>query len=253
MVSILDCAFLAEAAYDEGGTSRNPAAPQTIKGLRPLVFKKNEAFVSGGFQATVYRVSGSLVIAFKGTELTKGVRQGIGDLSADVKLAIGMNTQQFADGEDLVVDTRKRFPDLPIAVCGHSLGGAIAQIIGNRHKVPFCTFNAPGVALFSRNIDQMAESFLRNTFPIRIAGAVASAARHPLQAVSDIKNAFYWVRGVNYHISGDIVSQVGVHYGARKALDGKGITNLKELHSMKFVIELLQNSTTGALSLDSVV
>ena len=87
-----------------------------------------------GFQAAAYSARNCTVIAFRGTS------QKV-DAVADLKLGTGMNTSYFSAGEDFV----DQFAGHNIILCGHSLGGAVAQVVANRKNLPMVTFNAPGV------------------------------------------------------------------------------------------------------------
>ena len=161
-----------------------------------------------------------------------------------------MNTCQYSLAEDFVDDL-----DLPtetrVSICGHSLGGAIAQVVGNRQRIPFVTFNAPGVALVSRNWSEVAVSGLVGMAYVRAAGTMASAVRHPLQAVQDLASLFHLARGLNFRLGWDVVGSVGVHYGRviQIPYSGKALDVLAK-HKMATVIEALRASQYHNLELD---
>lgn len=187
---------------------------------------------SSGFQAGVFSRGGDTVVAFRGT-----VPSNTGDLLADLKLGMGMNTSHFAQGEAVLSQLKGQ----NVTLTGHSLGGAIAQIVGNRARLPFVTFNAPGVAvLASRNIYTANPAVLG----VRLAGAAASAVFSPGQAWSDIKSAFHRVRGVNVCLMGDPVSLYGVHYGKVVRLLGMG-------HGIGNVARVLATSSTRSETVDT--
>jgi pimeloyl-ACP methyl ester carboxylesterase len=186
-----------------------------------------------GFQAGVYKRGQDTVVAFRGTTKDHG------DWVADLKLGVGMNTSHFAQGDEFLA----ALPNpKTITLCGHSLGGAIAQVAGNRAGAPFATFNAPGVAvLASRNIWTAAPPMLG----ARMAGALASAVLEPGQALKDIASTFYSVTGVNVCLLGDPVSQIGVHYGKVFRLAGLG-------HGINNVVAVLDKNPDGAMSVGSL-
>lgn len=161
-----------------------------------------------GFQAVAYLLGSGVVIAFRGTELGKDGRRG--DLLADAALGAGANSDYFAKGERFVQDmqgTSRRIA----ALCGHSLGGAIAQVVANRMNLPMVSFNAPGVGVVaSRNLPQASPTLTQ----VRLGGMLASAVVYPGQAISDMKAAFRPVRGLNVRLDADQISQIGLHYGA---------------------------------------
>jgi hypothetical protein len=189
---------------------------------------------ASGFRAGVFRKDQATVIAFRGTT------GAIGDWTADAMLGVGMNTSHFSQGDEYFA---KWTLHGPVTLCGHSLGGAIAQVVGNRGRVPFATFNAPGVAvLASRNIATANLTALK----IRAVGAVASTLMDPNQAWKDVCSAFYLAAGVNICLIGDPVSHVGVHYGRVVRLLGVG-------HGVATVAHVFKDTQTGQTSIDSYV
>ena len=96
-----------------------------------------------GMTAAAYRNidTGEIIIAYRGTE-----PQTMEDILADIVIVSGqIPSGQRADAQnfyDAVVAQYGR----NISVTGHSLGGALAQIIGADNGIPTYTFNAPGVS-----------------------------------------------------------------------------------------------------------
>jgi pimeloyl-ACP methyl ester carboxylesterase len=174
-------------------------------------------------------------VAFKGTSLKR-------DMVEDFKLGVGMNTTHYA----LATAFTSSLPiskGAKVSVCGHSLGGAIAQIVGNRNQLPFVTFNAPGVALISRNVGEVARTVMTGGAAIRTAGTVLSAVRHPVQAYQDTVAVFHKTVGANLRLEGELVSKIGVHYG--RVIDvpvPDSSLGVYDLHLMKNVLEALSLS-----------
>lgn len=199
MTSILDYGLMSKAVYSD-----DPQVP----GWTTTQYR---AGLGTGLQAAVFTRGQTTVVAFKGTSPS-----AISDIVADLKLGTGMNTSYFSDAETF---TAQFAGGAGVVVTGHSLGGAIAQVVGNRRRIPFVTFNAPGVAIIaSRNVHT-------TTVPmglVRVAGGVVSAFRHPMQMMRDVSSAFHTSLGVNYRLNGDIVSQIGLHYGPIVHLQGQG-------------------------------
>lgn len=222
MATILDYALMSQAVYDNNPSVGNWACSHFRAGL------------GSGLQAAVFSNGSATVAAFKGTTPSQ-----VNDLVADLKLGVGMNTSYFADAMAFV----EQYANVEgLVVTGHSLGGAIAQIVGNRRRIPFVTFNAPGVALVAtRNLPTATAPMTA----IRTVGAIASMFRHPIQALQDIGAAFHISQGINIRLSGDMVSQIGLHYGEIFSLQASG--NPLSQHGIGEVINVLQACATGSV------
>jgi pimeloyl-ACP methyl ester carboxylesterase len=221
---IRDLGVMAEFVYEE----ESKPLPEG------LVRSDRQAAVGSkwnAFQADAYTFGGKCVVAFRGTS-------GGGDAITDVALGVGMNSAYYEQGEEFVRKQNRS----DVILCGHSLGGAIAQVVANRTNVPMVTFNAPGVAvLASRNILTANPG----AAAVRIGGMVASAFARPGQALKDVKSAFNVVRGLNVCLIGDVVSLIGVHYGrVERILGGDSINPLK-LHSIVTVNAVLATHPLG--------
>ena len=168
---------------------------------------RHRAGLSSGLEAAVYTRGTAQVVSFKGTTTPD-------EVVADAKLGLGMNTTYYWEAEAFV---KKYATAAEVYLTGHSLGGAIAQIVGHRRELPFVTFNAPGVGLVAtKNILYTPPHMTA----IRTAGSIFSTFRHPIQAYRDARSVFHKNRGINYRLSGDVVSRTGVHYGKVKTISG---------------------------------
>ena len=224
MATLLDLARLSNAVYD-----LNPAVPGWVRGdFHPA------SGMLDGFQAAVFAKGSEVVIVYRGTA------QGM-DAVADLKLGTGMNSTYFSAGEEFAAPY---FGRSNVIVTGHSLGGAIAQVVANRRGFLMATFNAPGVAVIaSRNI---GESTLAMN-AVRTTGMMASAFRHPMQAGRDIASAFRTVRGVNLCLEFDAVSRIGNHYGQVMRIPGSSANPLTE-HRITTVISVLERPMNATLA-----
>ena len=194
------------------------------------------------FQAVAYRCGRKNVVAFRGTQTG-------GDGVTDAALGLGMNSGYYATAQAFV----EGVPGGVDILCGHSLGGAIAQVVANRLGLPMVTFKAPGVGvLASQNILQAEARLLA----VRTAGMVIGSVFKPKQALLDVRSAFRSVRGMNYRLKGDPVSMYGVHYGnvtmidipvSQKSLFEKDslVDRLLALHSMDNFNKVLKNHPLG--------
>ncbi len=218
MTSIYEYALMADAVYQD--------TPQ-VPGWACVNFR---AGLGSGLQAAVFSKGSAKVVAFKGTTPTQG-----SDIVADLKIGTGMNTSYFSNAETYVA----QFANEPgVVVTGHSLGGGIAQVVGNRRRLPFVSFNAPGVALIaSRNV-ATANPIMS---AVRVVGGAVSAVRHPMQMARDISSAFHTSLGVNYRLSGDLVSEIGLHYGSIISLVASGDPLTQ--HKMGTMLEILGSSS----------
>lgn len=238
MAKIMEYAQLADAVYDD---------EPNVDGWIRTAFKETTDDFHGSLQAAAYAKGGELVFAFKGTANKR-------DVVSDLKLGTGMNTVQFSQAQEFVEKTGIGSADL-VTVCGHSLGGAISQVVGNRERMRFVTFNAPGVAvLSSRQTGQRVTSWFTGTQALRLGGMIASAFRHPFQAAEDVGSAFYRVSGVNFRVGKDVVGSWGVHYGQVIEIPySGGSLDVGEKHRMGTMIEELGNCGYGDRTLVSVL
>lgn len=217
MPTVYDYGLMANAVYENSPSVQGWACPDF------------RASLGSGLQAAVFTRGQKTVAAFKGTTPTQG-----SDLVADLKIGVGMNTSYFSEAEEFV----SRYANTEnLVVTGHSLGGAIAQVVGNRRQIPFVSFNAPGVALMaSRNIATATPHMAA----IRMAGGLLSALRHPMQTARDIGSALHVSLGVNYRLSSDVVSTIGLHYGDVVSLQSSA--DVLDQHSMDTMQEVLGNA-----------
>lgn len=232
MANIMEYAQLSEAVYK---------ASPSLDGWEVVDVKSSGGGWNNALQAAAFKKNGELVFAFKGTS------QGM-DLIADLKLGVGINSSQFSEAEQFVERVNPGGASL-VTVCGHSLGGAIAQVVGNRMRLRFATFNAPGVAVFSsRNLDQFAVAMRTGTFGLRAAGSFFGAFRHPMQTARDVGSAFYRVSGINFRHGLDLVSRWGVHYGQITDVPYDGISP-GDMHSIKNFVGTLRKEGYDKLDL----
>lgn len=232
MFTVLEAAKMADAVY-----ASTPKDMEDWKCKDP-----RQGGILNGFQAVTFVKNGIHVLVFRGTNYSKtgilhDIKGGLAsDAGADLKLGFGMNSTYFADG-DAYAFAYRHLPQ--VYVCGHSLGGAIAQVVANRCGFKFVTFNAPGVAVVaSRNI-RGASTLNQLAIPLRAAGMVASAVRHPIQAAKDMAAAFHKVDGLNICLDHDRVSKIGLHYGKVERLHA-GPADWKAAHGMDAVLEVLK-------------
>lgn len=230
-MNIRDLGVFASAVY---GANRGDVAAASG---RPVLKFSQAPGMMNGFQAAAFDAGGGYtVVAFRGTSQAM-------DGIADLKLGAGMNSTYFSAGESFV----NGLVGGSIILCGHSLGGAIAQVVANRSGLPMVTFNAPGVAVLASR--EIANASLGMT-AIRLGGMALSAFRHPMQAARDLRSTFNTVRGLNVCLNNDVVSQIGLHYGEVRRIPGTSANPLTE-HRMATMNAVLANNQVGAIDVST--
>jgi hypothetical protein len=149
-----------------------------------------------GFAANVYQNGNQYVIAVRGTDLNQ-VNTEAYNLLSDSSWVAGLNPNLVDGVNDLAGLVKQVYADHPnaiITLTGHSLGGAIAQIVGHYDGLQATTFDAPGAAAFLPYFDKQTQLF-------------QSGIQSPSSQI------------VDYRLSGDQVSFVGHQIGTTVTYD----------------------------------
>ena len=114
---------------------------------------------STGFHAETFYKKGTVVISMRGTDLTSSK-----DLSNDFGMWKNHKIpSQYIDAINYYNEVQKTFPNSKIVFTGHSLGGSLAQLMGNLTGNETVTFNAYGVGnLLNGNINYENSKNIRN-------------------------------------------------------------------------------------------
>ncbi len=154
---------------------------------------------NSGFAAQAYRKGDQVVIAVRGTDLSHYDRATY-DVLSDASFATGIPTLSFENSVKqlaalLTAVANTVPPGTKITLTGHSLGGGIAQVVGNAAKIAVTTFNAPGAAEFT-------SAFRSLDGPLSTLNIQSPS--------TDI---------TNYRLYGDQISFAGRHLGAVTTVD----------------------------------
>lgn len=222
MASVQDLAGLSEAIYDlkpyKGWEIKTKyvAGVDNVANIDPSkgVKDKNK---SQGFQAALYSRWGEDVVVFCGsndrTDWLRDNRQIFqGHLSLQTKQAI----QFFAYikgikyGDYWSEDIYNRYNDTPTfdtTVTGHSLGGVLATIVGNKYALYTVAFNAPPTSGLKTTLYKLDENG-NILIPEDIDNGVTSA-----YSVELLPSDESWDNIYQFIISGDFASDRTGHFG----------------------------------------
>jgi hypothetical protein len=215
----------------------------------PVEFQYSTGYINDGFFGCLYVAHDphEVVITFKGTGSCKlasdalmdlsvggdGIdHRGVdranhslkGDLTADLKLLMGVIPNQASTAEQLFKRATEAYPigTYKYTIAGHSLGGYLAQVVSYWFNVPCVTFNAPGAW------GDLQKAKI-NLFK-------------PEVMWTSIKSTFQKeATCVNFIHTGDVVGNFGLHRGRTVRLAGFS-------HMMKDVVATIRKSARWAHS-----
>jgi hypothetical protein len=98
------------------------------------------------------QTQGKVIVAFRGTELSKGnIRAGL-DLYNDINLAIGKEDRVFrlTQGREMLLKIRSRYPS--VLITGHSLGGYVGMKLALEYNLDAVLFNIGSSPLDKKGI-----------------------------------------------------------------------------------------------------
>ena len=111
---------------------------------------------NNGFSASIYKNSSTdkYIVAYAGTKLTD-----VGDIASDAQMAAGKYPSQFQNAISLIEDTLPKDysinPSDIEMITGHSLGGSLAQLVGQLDKysdIPVIALNPYGTKDLEGNL-----------------------------------------------------------------------------------------------------
>ncbi|MBM3546260.1 MAG: hypothetical protein FJX54_04870 [Alphaproteobacteria bacterium] len=144
MATCLDYAKIAYAAYFTGTSQyyEDPAG-HMVDNWRVQKWETGTLF-GDGFQGGIWYSDKDVVVGCCGTN-PKQKGKLLSDLSADARIGLRILPNQTSSARQMVRAAKQVAAGRRVSVCGHSLGGGLAQAVGVWEEVPFCTFNAPAM------------------------------------------------------------------------------------------------------------
>jgi hypothetical protein len=178
---------IADACY---GSPADPKQP-------PSGFKIQKwewaTWYGDGYQGGIFSSSSEVVVGFSGTKggvTTAPVSQNSGNVRLGVNVIPNMAGSAFA----MVEWAQKNYKAVPISIVGHSLGGALAQVVGNWAGVPFICLNGPGM------VSHLKMSAFNIFKPMQMFRSATG------------KNTSDTV-GICFTVKGDVIAEFGYHVG----------------------------------------
>jgi hypothetical protein len=184
MASISSYLNLAEFAYE---TDDDPSS------IADFIVRRREfaTALGNGFQGVVHEGAHEVVVAFAGT-LGGPFNAPISQTSANFRIGLNIIPNMAGSAKALVKSAAALTK--PVSIVGHSLGGALAQVVGVWMGVPFISFNGPGMMTHLR-----MSAF--NVF-------------HPRQMRRTLKASPIAVaNGICFSVTNDFVGNFGSHVG----------------------------------------
>jgi pimeloyl-ACP methyl ester carboxylesterase len=208
MVRLIDYARIADKIYVPS-TDEHPSVPGWVTSR----IRKQDADQSArdpwneGLQCRCFRRKHGgtdVVIAFRGTACGA-------DLGADAKLAFWGIPMRCHEAIRLTQVWQSHYAGYRVTLTGHSLGGAIAQVVGARTGIRFVTFNAPG--MLANTSGMCANPFTKQNAKL----------------------------GVNYIKIGDTIGNFGRHIGDTRRVSFSSLFNPipGRAHSMTRFVEFI--------------
>jgi putative lipase involved disintegration of autophagic bodies len=165
-----------------------------------------------GFQGGIFSNHIEMIVGFSGTKgglTTAPISQN----TANARIGVNVIPNLAGSAQSMVNWAKAHAHGRAISLVGHSLGGGLAQVVGNWSGCPFISFNGPGMA---SHLKTAAFNIFK---PMQMVRSIAS------RATGDTV-------GICVTVKGDFVGEFGYHVGHEIIVDG---TAGGALHSMDAV------------------
>lgn len=124
---VQDAATLSGLAYSDADSVKKSGWTQVAS-----------SSADNGFHAKAFEKDGKIMIAFRGSD-------DAADLTSDYQMVAGRVPEQLENANNFVAQVRQQHPDAQIIVTGHSLGGALTELVASKNEdVLGLTFDAVG-------------------------------------------------------------------------------------------------------------
>jgi len=216
--SVLTLAKLSEDAYN-----RDQGADGYL--FLPDLSVNNNGLT--GLKANVYRnaMGDQYVVSVRGTDFDKAATY---NLLSNESFVNGNPNLTFAQsvGElaNMVNNVHAMHPQAEVTITGHSLGGALSQLVGKAAGIRTVTFDAPGPAALFPNLGDRLSPVMNKVIPSLNASIT------------------------NYRLYGDQISLVGSQIGSVRTVDNGACQSCIDENLLNNPMLLLQYHKLGGLT-----
>lgn len=171
-----------------------------------------------GFQGGIFvnQSDGEVIVAFSGTKggpTTAPISQN----TANARIGLNVIPNMAGAAYAMVRWAQQHNPGAKISIVGHSLGGGLAQVVGNWTGVPFISLNGPGM-----------------TSHLKMSAFNIAKPRQMIRSIRSNPTGLSY--GLSLSVKGDFVGNFGRHVGHFISLDQGGfVGTTKDTHSISAV------------------
>lgn len=167
---VIDAMYAADSSY----TTNHYPPGYSILQIFTLVRDGTDAVLYGKMSDDGKPVN--LILAFRGTDPSNP-----NDRRADEQNALGEKSQAYVSAALIARLVQKEFPNTPITISGHSLGGGEAALASVATGLPAITFNAAGVRPSDYGYSAAAETSQITNY--NVFGETLTTAQNSAQAI----------------------------------------------------------------------
>lgn len=210
-----------------------------------------KASADNGFNAVAVEKDGVVMVLFRGSD-------DMGDLRVDHQMLSGKVPDQFNDACAFMEQVRAANPDAKIVVSGHSLGGALTELVASKYDdVLGVSFDAVGTRSLVNATEGLTDN--HNTINYIVQGDIISNATEHVGSVTLVNEVVDISRGGNLqspHAIGNFMgsadnSLAGVEAGfVQRNLDRAATTRATAEAKGMTLNSAIANSQTGAVEFD---